>query len=237
MENIDYEGLKGRGFLRQRQEGFFIFRTRMSEGVYKKGHLIKLAAIAEKYGKGFIHATVRQGMEIPFISLNDIPAVEADMKAAGIKPGTSGARLRAVTCCPGNNWCKAGLVDTFSLFERIEKELGIKCGMDLPHKFKIAISGCPNTCTRAQAAEIGIHGQAAQAGPSPRSGFIVYLGGCGGRSPRSGLKLDNIFTEDEVLMVIARVVKFYKENAKSRQRLGVLIDETGKERFLKALAI
>ena len=57
MENIDYDALKKRGFLRQKQEGFFILRARMGHGVFKKEHLDKLADISARYGRGFVHAT------------------------------------------------------------------------------------------------------------------------------------------------------------------------------------
>jgi len=232
--NIDYESLKKRGFLRQRQEGFFILRTRMSStGAYTDTQLKKLADMAGKYAKGMLHATVRQGIEIPFIKYEDIPEVEHGLASAGIDAGTSGPRLRATTVCPGNNWCRQGLVNTFSLADRIEKDLGLKCGLDLPHKFKIAISGCPNTCTRAQVSEIGIHGQSNPSNPSAPFGYVIYLGGSGGRSPRDGLKLDSIFTEDEALSIIGKVIKFYKDNAKPRQRLGALIEDFGKDNFLK----
>lgn len=236
MENIDYEDLKKRGFLKQRQDGFFVLRTRMSKGVYRKEDLEKLSEIAQKYAKGFVHATVRQGLEIPFVKFEDISKIERELKASGILTGTSGPRLRTTVACPGNNWCKAGLINTFSLAERIEKELSLVCGMDLPHKFKIAISGCPNACTRPQNSEIGVHGQAASAnGPLP-FGFAIYVGGSGGRNPRAGIKLDKIFSEDEALAIIGRVIKFYKEHAKPRQRLGLLIDEAGRENFLKAIS-
>ncbi|MDD4940082.1 MAG: hypothetical protein PHE18_00230 [Candidatus Omnitrophica bacterium] len=237
MENIDYDALKKRGFLRQKQEGFFVLRTRMSEGVYKKEHLEKISEIAQKFGRGFAHITVRQGIEVPFIKFEDIPQVEAELKLAGIEAGTSGPRLRATTCCPGNNWCKQGLIDTFSLAERIEKELGIKCGLDLPHKFKIAVSGCPNACTRPQWSEIGIHGQIDTDSPDRRIGYAVYLGGCGGRDPKSGFKLDKIFTDEEVLALLKRVVDYYKDKARPRQRLGLLIEEGGKDKFLRGIGL
>ncbi len=225
-ENIDYDNLKKKGFLRQRQEGLFVLRTRMpSTGVYTNTQLIKLAEISKKYAKGILHATVRQGLEIPFIKYEDIPQIEDELSAAGVDSGISGPRLRATTVCPGNNWCKQGLVDTFSLARKIENEFGLKCGLDLPHKFKIAISGCPNACTRAQGSEIGIHGQV--------GGYTVYLGGCGGRMPRQGFKLDKVFTEDEVVALTGKVVTFFKEKAKSRQRLGILIEETGRQKFLE----
>lgn len=224
---IDYEDLKKRGFLRQRQEGYFVLRTRMSCGKYSRQQLRVLGEISDRYGRGIVHVTTRQGMEVPFIKFEQIVQVEKELADADIRIGASGARLRAITVCPGNNWCKQGSIDTFRLQEKIEKELGIGCGMDLPHKFKIALSGCFNGCTRPQAAEIGVHG-------AP-GGYVVYLGGCAGRAPLAGFKLEKIFSEDEVLELIRKTLKFYKDNAKSRQRLGLLIEEVGRERFLKQI--
>ena len=237
QEIIDYVALKKRGFLRQRQEGFFVLRTRQSCGVYSKEQLEKLAEIASRYAKGFLHLTVRQGIEIPFIKYEDIPSIEKELGISGILTGTSGARLRATTCCPGNNWCRQGLVDTFSLANRIENELQIRCGLDLPHKFKIAISGCPNACMRAQSSEIGIHGQAYPQGSALQFGYVVYLGGCAGKNPRLGFKLDKIFSEEEVLSLVGRVVKFYKKQALPKQRLGAFIEQFGKESFLKEASL
>jgi len=229
---IDYDDLKRRGFLRSREDEYFILRTRMAAGNYGSEHLLKLSEIAKKYGRGVTHLTVRQGIEVPYVRFEDIEKVEKEIEKTGILAGASGARLRATTCCPGNSWCKRGLVNTFSLFNKIENEQGIKCSMDLPHKFKIAVSGCPNTCTRAQVSEIGIHGEIDLSRPEKRIGYTVYLGGCGGKNPRMGFKLGKVYTEEEVLSLIKRVVAFYKDNAKTRQRLALLIEETGKEKFL-----
>ncbi len=234
---VDYEDLKKRGFLKQRQDGFVVLRTRAANGVYKKEHLERLADIAGKYGRGIVHPTIRQGLEIPFIKVEYVSAVEKELKDAGIESGVSGPRLRAITCCPGNSWCRFGIIDTFSLANKIASELGIKPGMELPHKFKIAISGCPNTCTRPQASEIGIHGAVDTLSADKHTGYAVYLGGAGGRDPHNGIKINKIFTEGEVISLVGRVVKFYKDNAKPRQRLSALIEETGEDRFLKEVVV
>jgi dissimilatory sulfite reductase (desulfoviridin) alpha/beta subunit len=207
----------------------------MPHGVYGTANLSKINDIALKYGRGIVHATTRQGLEIPFIKFEDIERAEKEIKTAGIETGTSGPRLRTTTTCPGNNWCKSGIINTFSLYDRIEKELGIKCAMDLPHKFKISISGCPNGCTRPQASEIGIHGQIDTA--TKRIGYAVYLAGCGGKTPRDAFKLGRIFTEDETLSIIGKVVRFFKENAKPKQRLAFLLEEIGKDRLLKEIVV
>lgn len=232
-ENIDYEDLKKRGFLRQKQEGFFVLRTRMSFGVYGKTTLAKIGEIAEKYGKGIAHATTRQGLEVPFIKFEDISKVEKELASSGISVGTSGPRLRTTTICPGNNWCRMGLINTFSLEEKLSG-IGLKCGVDLPHKFKIAISGCPNGCTRPQFADIGIHGQA---DPQKQIGYAVYVGGCGGRISHEGIKIEKVLTEEEVLLLAKKVVNFFKANALPRQRLASLIDKTGKDKFLTKILV
>ena len=236
-KEIDYDVLKKRGFLRQKQEGLFLLRARGAKGNYTREELLILGEISRRYGRGIIHATTRQGLEIPFIRFEDIENVEYEISEAGIHTGTSGPRIRTTTTCPGNNWCKSGLIDPFSLYDKIEEELGIRCGMDLPHKFKIAISGCPNKCTRANSTEIGIHGQADTSGSERRVGYAIYLGGCGGRRPHEGFKLDKIFRENEVLSIVENVLRFYKENAKPRQRLALLIKEVGKDLFLKEVGL
>ncbi len=237
MNNIDYDALKKRGFLRQKQEGFFVLRTQGAIGNYNAEQMSIIGDISKKFGRGIIHATTRQGLEIPFIKFEDIDNVQREAQAAGIKAGISGPRVRAITCCPGNSWCKRGLVSTFGLFERIEKEIKIERGIDLPHKFKIAISGCPNACTRPQVSEIGVHGQIDATTSQNKIGYAIYLGGCGGRTPHVGFKLDGVFTEDEVLKIIQKVIAFYKENAKPRQRFALLINEIGKNTFFRNIGL
>jgi len=97
--------------------------------------------------------------------------------------------------------------------------------------------GCPNACTRPQNSEIGIHGEVDVSSPGKRIGYTLYLGGAGGRSPRAGFKLEKVFTEDETLVLVEKVVSFFKNNAKPRQRLFDLMDETGMEKFLEEIKI
>ncbi|MFH2138017.1 MAG: hypothetical protein ABII88_05865 [Candidatus Omnitrophota bacterium] len=232
INNAKLDLLKKVGFLKAKQEDFFTLRTRMPAGNYTAEQLIKLGELARKYGKGFVHLTVRQGIEIPFINALDIDAVGKELDDSGVQRGTSGPRLRATTCCPGNSWCKRGMIDTFSFFDAVEK-FGIRCAMDLPHKFKIAIAGCSNMCTRGQSSEVGIFGAADI--QRNQIGYGVYVGGCGGRNPRLGIRLKRIFNEEEVLSLIEKIVAYYKYNARAKQRLGALIEEAGEEKLLESI--
>lgn len=231
-EEIDFNALKKIGFLKSREEGLFTFRSRMPNGNYGPKQLEALAKVANDYGRGLSHATTRQGIEIPFIKYADIEAVQKIVKESGLLTGTSGPRLRTTTTCPGTNWCGRGLVDPFEMAEKIEKA-GFVCALDLPHKFKISVSGCLNSCVRVESSEFGIHGAVNLEDKS--RGYIIYVAGCGGRQPRHGIKLEKVYTEDEVLKILKNTIDFFAENAKPRQRLALLVDEYGKEKFLKKI--
>ena len=83
-KEIDYDDSKKRGFLRARHEGKFTLRTRMPAGNYSAKDLAKLSEIAKKYGKGVVHMTLRQGVEIPYIRYEEINEVEKEIKKAGL---------------------------------------------------------------------------------------------------------------------------------------------------------
>lgn len=53
---------------------------------------------------------------------------------------------------------------------------------------------------------------------SGRKGFRVQLGGKLGRHPRLATELAGIFSEEEVLLIVKRCVRFYKENSKQGER-------------------
>lgn len=56
--------------------------------------------------------------------------------------------------------CQYGLIDTFSLSKKIHERfyLGYH-NVTLPHKFKIAVGGCPNNCVKPNLNDLGIIGQ------------------------------------------------------------------------------
>ena len=72
MAKVDYATLKKGGFMRQKQKNNFSLRLACVGGTLTAENLKKIAEVAEKYGDGYVHLTSRQGVEIPFIKLDDI---------------------------------------------------------------------------------------------------------------------------------------------------------------------
>ena len=111
--------------------------------------------MAEKYGKGYVHMTSRQGIEIPFINFEDIEEVRAKLADGGVKPGVCGPRVRTVTACQGSEICPSGCIDTYSLAKKLDEHY---FGRELPHKFKFGVTGCQNNCLKAEENDIGVKG-------------------------------------------------------------------------------
>ena len=91
---VDYATLKKGGFMRQKQKNNFSLRIRVVGGTLTAEQLAVVSEVAETYGKGYVHLTSRQGVEIPFIKLEQIDEVKEALAKGGVVPGVCG------TACP-----------------------------------------------------------------------------------------------------------------------------------------
>ncbi|MDR1932853.1 MAG: 4Fe-4S dicluster domain-containing protein [Spirochaetales bacterium] len=155
MAEVDYAALKKGGFMRQIQKDKFSMRLKVIGGQLKAEQLQKISEVARKYGRGYVHLTSRQGVEVPFISVEDIEAVKKELAGGGVSVGVCGPRVRTVTACQGLAVCPSGAIETTNLAEELD---GRYFGKELPHKFKIGITGCKNNCLKAEENDLGVKG-------------------------------------------------------------------------------
>ena len=152
---VDYAALKAGGFMRQKQKDTFSLRLRVVGGTVTTGQLAAIKAVADKYGQGYIHLTSRQGVEIPFIKLQDIDAVKVALAEGGVSPGVCGPRVRTVTACQAGRCCPSGCIDALDVAEKLDARY---FGRQLPHKFKFGVTGCQNNCLKAEENDFGVKG-------------------------------------------------------------------------------
>ena len=155
MGNVDYKELKKGGFMRQIQKDHFSMRLKSVGGHLTAQQLKTIQDVAEKYGQGYIHLTARQGVEIPFININDVDNVKKELADGGVKVGVCGPRVRTITACQGNSICPSGLINTVDIAEELDKRYG---GRELPHKFKFGFTGCHNNCLKTEENDLGVKG-------------------------------------------------------------------------------
>lgn len=150
--------VKGRGFLQNRGTECFSGRVVTVGGLFTPDQLHAIAECAEKYGKGKVIFTARLSAEIVGIPFEKISEAEQYMAERGLRFGGTGAKIRPITACKGTT-CVFGNIDTQGLAKIIHEKfyVGMR-DVKLPHKFKIGIGGCPNSCMKPSLNDVGIEG-------------------------------------------------------------------------------
>lgn len=155
----DEKRVKGMGFLNNRGTDLFSARVLTVNGKVTAAQQRCMADAAEKFGNGELLYTTRLSVEIPGIPYENIDEFREFIAKENMITGGTGAKVRPVVSCKGTT-CQYGLLDSYAISEEIYKRFydGYR-DVALPHKFKIAVGGCPNNCVKPNLNDVGIIGQ------------------------------------------------------------------------------
>ena len=205
------------------KDGTYSVVPRMWGGLTNPRELRAIADVVEKYDAPMVKVTGGQRLDIFGIKKEDLPAVWADLNAAGMVSGHAyGKSLRTVKTCVGSEWCRFGTQDSTGLGVKTER---MTWGSWMPHKFKIAVSGCPRNCAEATIKDFGI--------VCVDSGYELHVGGNGGIHVRVTDFLCKVSTEQEALDYCAAFTQLYREEARYLERTAPWIERVGVD-YVKA---
>ncbi|NTU93771.1 MAG: 4Fe-4S binding protein [Chlorobiaceae bacterium] len=143
------------GMMRQTQPDYYVMRLKAVGGDLSSGQLARIAEVAERYGRGGVHLSTRQGVEIHYVRSQDLEPARIALAEAGVEMGACGPRVRSIVACPGSETCRLGVIDT----KPIARELDARYfKQEMPSKFKLAVTGCSSNCTKANENDIGVRG-------------------------------------------------------------------------------
>lgn len=284
----DVVAVKAKGFLRNRGTDKFSGRILAKGTVFSAQNFKDISTIAEKFGDGKLIATSRQAVEITGIDFDDIPKAMEFAKEHDLIFGGTGNKIRPVTACKGTT-CVYGNFDTQSLAAEIhEKFFEGYSSVALPHKFKIGVGGCPNSCMKPSLNDFGVEGHKVPlfdaelcrgckvcsvakfcpmkaatirenklnidkevcidcgvcSGKCPFKAvshdtkvvYKIYVGGTWGKHTRMGTPLSYYVEETQIMPILEKTLLWFKENANTKERLGMAIDRIGFENFEKAIS-
>jgi nitrite reductase (NADH) large subunit len=201
------------------KDGTYSVVPRMWGGLTTPGELRAIADVVEKFNAPMVKVTGGQRLDIFGIKKEDLPAVWADLNAAGMVSGHAyGKSLRTVKTCVGSDWCRFGTQDSTGLGVKVEQ---MTWGSWMPHKFKIAVSGCPRNCAEATIKDFGI--------VCVDSGYELHVGGNGGIKVRATDLLCKVTTEEEAMHYCAAFIQLYREEARYLERTAPWIERIGVE--------
>jgi nitrite reductase (NADH) large subunit len=219
----DYEDDQQSRFVNERlhaniqKDGTYSVVPRMWGGLTSPRELRAIADVVEKFNAPMVKVTGGQRLDIFGIRKEDLPAVWADLNAAGMVSGHAyGKALRTVKTCVGSEWCRFGTQDSTGLGVQIEK---MTWGSWMPHKFKIAVSGCPRNCAEATIKDFGV--------VCVDSGYELHIGGNGGIKVRATDFLCKVETEQQAMDMCAAFIQLYREEARYLERTAPWVERVG----------
>ncbi len=190
------------------KDGTFSVVPRMWGGITSPAELRAIADVADKFAIPTVKVTGGQRIDLLGVRKEDLPAVWADLNAAGMVSGHAYAKgLRTVKTCVGTDWCRFGTQDSTGLGVKLEKLLW---GSWTPHKVKLAVSGCPRNCAEATCKDVGVI--------CVDSGYEIGVGGAAGMDLKQTELLAKVASDTEVLEIVAAFVQLYRENARYLHR-------------------
>ena len=208
------------------KDGTYSVVPRMWGGITSADELRAIADVADKYQIPTVKMTGGQRVDLLGVKKEDLPAVWADLNAAGMVSGHAyGKSLRTVKTCVGTDWCRFGTQDSTGLGIKLEKFLW---GSWTPHKVKLAVSGCPRNCAEATCKDIGV--------VCVDSGYEIHFAGAAGMHVKATEILCTVETEAEVVEHVGALMQLYREQGRYLERIYKWADRVGLDVARKQVA-
>jgi nitrite reductase (NADH) large subunit len=199
------------------KDGTYSVVPRMWGGVTSAAELRAIADVVDKFQIPTVKVTGGQRIDLLGVRKDDLPAVWADLNAAGMVSGHAyGKALRTVKTCVGSDWCRFGTQDSTGLGVRLEKFMW---GSWTPAKVKLGVSGCPRNCAEATCKDIGVI--------CVDSGYEIHVGGAAGLHIKGTELLTKVASEDEAVWAICAVAQLYRETGWYLERIYKWMDRVG----------
>jgi len=199
------------------KDGTYSVVPRMWGGMTSAKELRAIADVVERFDIPAVKVTGGQRIDLLGVRKEQLPAVWADLNAAGMVSGHAYAKgLRTVKTCVGTDWCRFGTQDSTGLGVRLEKFMW---GSWTPAKVKLAVSGCPRNCAEATCKDIGV--------VCVDSGYEIHVGGAAGLHIKGTEVLTKVATENEAVEIICAITQLYREEGFYLERIYKWIARVG----------
>jgi ferredoxin-nitrite reductase len=174
--------------------------------------MLRLAELADSYGRGEIRLTVWQNFIIPNVPDAFVPTLKRALEKAGFSTKQSHV-ASGVIACTGNSYCKFAQSNTKGHALEVIKQLEKRVELDQP--VNIHITGCPNSCAQHYMGDIGMQGVKVNAGGSSVEGYNIVFGGGYGHTQAVAKQVFTGISFNEIPALLEKVLKVYQARRNS----------------------
>ncbi len=222
----------------------FMVRIRIPNGIVTSPQLRAIADLTRRYANGIADLTVRQNIQLHWITIEALPEVLEGLWQVGLNTtGACGDVVRNITGCPVAGVDADEIVDASPLVLEASNLLaGNTEFYNLPRKFKISIAGCRSWCSYPEINDIGLTAETRRIGAKPEVGFSLRVAGGLSAEPYLAARLNAFIRWDQAVPVIKGIAELFRDSEvlrehRERARLKFLFLRHGwtAERFLDEL--
>ena len=194
---------------------FFMMRVGLPNGIVSSAQARVLAQIAKQHGRNLADITVRQNIQYHWLTIQSLPEIIDTLGTVGLSSkGACGDVVRNVTGCPLAGLAADEIIDASPLALDISRLLsGNPDFYNLPRKFKISVTGCPQWCSYPEINEIGL--TAVRRGNE--IGYALRVGGGLSTAPHLGVKLNAFIRQDQALDAMRAVAQLFNDQQVLRE--------------------
>jgi len=219
---------------------YFMLRIRIPNGLLRSHQLRTIADVSERYARGTADLTVRQNIQLHWVTIEALPEVLEALQSSGLVTlGACGDVTRNITGCPLAGVDADEVCDASPLVLEANRFVSGNADFyNLPRKFKVSITGCRVWCSYPEINDIGL--TAVRRGSEV--GFSLRVGGGLSTDPYLGVRLNTFVRWQQVLPVFKGIAELFRESqvlreSRERARLKFLFLKHGwtREDFLREL--
>ncbi len=194
---------------------FFMMRIAIPNGILSAGQLRVIGGLARKYARNLADISVRQAIQLHWLTIESLPEVVDALQAVGLSPrGACGDVVRNVTGCPLAGVAADELIDASPLAHQIAEMLTPNPEFfNLPRKFKISVTGCPSWCTNPEINDIGL----TAVKHNGEIGYTLRVGGGLSADPHLAVRLDAFILPNQALRVVRAVTEIFRDQQGLRE--------------------
>ena len=137
---------------------FFMVRIRIPNGLLTTQQVCTIADLSDRHGNGVADITVRQNIQLHWVRIESLPHLFDQLYSVGLSTtGACGDVTRNITGCPLAGLDAREIADVSPVALAIDRELaGNPDFYNLPRKFKITVTGCPDWCSYPEINDIAL---------------------------------------------------------------------------------
>jgi sulfite reductase (NADPH) hemoprotein beta-component len=212
----------------------YMLRVAIPYGILNSGQLEQLAMIAARYDRGYGHFTTRQNIQFNWLTLEDSPAILADLAQVQMHAiQTSGNVVRNITSDPFAGVAHDEQVDPRPICELLRQWSTLHPEFAfLPRKFKIAINGATTDRAVIMAHDLGI---VLKKDAQENMLADIYAGGGMGRTPLLASLIKSDLPWQKLPSYLSAVLRVYNRYGRRdnlyKARIKILVKALGAEQF------